>query len=104
MTEKIIKLMNNDYKKNEYFNKAENLLKDADIKNITVDRQQFTAKVSGESIICSVATKKFTKNTVKLSDVRKLRKLPNYRPIYDRVMKVRTKPLYEWGYIDFVEK
>nr|DAG59558.1 MAG TPA: hypothetical protein [Caudoviricetes sp.] len=104
MTEKIIRILNDERKKNEYFNKAETMLKDAEIKNISVDRQQFSAKLSDDIIICSVAIKKFTKNTVKLSDVRKLRKLPGYRPIYDRLMKVKPRPLFEWGYIDFEEK
>ena len=104
MKNELLRLFNDEREKKRYYDAADALLAAEGIKNIKADRKQFTIKADGEKNLVRIATKRFTRYTVGAAELRKLKKIPNYVAVYDRYMRVKQRPLYEWGYIEFEVK
>lgn len=101
MKNELLRLFNDEITKKKYYDAVDALLATEGIRNIKADRKQFTIRADGERNLVCIATKGFTRYTVGAAELRKLKKIPNYRAVYDRYMRVKHRPLYEWGYIEF---
>lgn len=100
----ILRLISDTQERENCYIKAQNIIENAGLKNIEVDRTQFSARRKGDNIVIRVAVKKFTKHTVSSEELRALKRIPEYRPVYDRYKRMNYfehRPLYEWGYIEF---
>ncbi len=104
MNEAILQLISDTQEREKCYIKAQNIIENAGLKSIEVDRTQFTARNDNNKLIIRIAVKKFTKHTVSANELRALKRIPEYRPVYDRYKRMshfEHRPLYEWGYIEF---
>ena len=109
MNTRALEILNSEQEKNRYYDRAEELIKAAGLKNIHVDRTQLSVVPRGSCgrLVIRVAVEKFNKRTVKASELQKLKKVSGYKSVYDRYKRVagfEMRPIYEWGYIELTEE
>ena len=88
-------------RKAKYYKRAELLLKNADVGNVTVDASQFS--VIKNSIV-HVYVRSFTRHQVSAKELRKLKHINEYHSVNDRDMKLHrgeAERLFESGYFAF---
>ena len=108
MNTRALEILNNVQKKNRYYDRAEELIKAAGLKNIHIDRTQLSVAPKGScgKLVIRVAIEKFNERTVKASELQKLKKVCGYKSVYDRYKRVagfEMRPIFEWGYIELPE-
>lgn len=104
MNEVVLQLLNDESFKNSCYAKAQKMIDSAGLKGIEVDKSQFNVRPDNKgNMHIRIAVKKFTKHTVDSMTVRALKRIPEYRPVYDRYKRIppfEERQLFEWGYIE----